>query len=218
MKYIEQRELHQRDQEGRPAPFVSLTEPMLVGTENVMDWVEKSTPESYDHCELYPAFSTAGGRFWLVTRVRVYPPTTNHPRERQGGHQEQIIPFQEGVELLIKQGRFDLPYPQSSRVFPTLPRKPWSLTFKFDEEDVHIFYDTYAEAYTRACVPRDRYPGTLVGLDPFCPQWVYLTYNGYVPVNYQIRTNSKILSELTGAPLCCEDATCPICQDRERQD
>jgi len=104
MKYVEKKTLANRDAIN-PMPAEDVEGILLVAEGCVLSWESGHSRYGYDSCSLYPAVQE-GKRAWLVRKS--WCATWGYCAS---GSVEYIIPYEDGIKLLIENGRFSFPIP-----------------------------------------------------------------------------------------------------------
>ena len=105
MKYIEKKTLAQRGTSGssRRCPVSGL---LLIGITSVVDFEQGHTRHGYDLVTLFPAVH-GGKRCWFVEKT-----WTAADGYCGIGTEEKLIPFDEGVKILIAEGAYQHMFPE----------------------------------------------------------------------------------------------------------
>lgn len=88
-------------------------EPFMVGTQDVLGWKSDQDRRGFTGNRLRPAYSADeqfkadGGRCWY----RSWAFCAQEPGNISEGHGSELIPFEEGVRLLIEHEVFSFPVP-----------------------------------------------------------------------------------------------------------
>jgi len=81
-----------------PRPDVAVEGVLLVGGKLPFDWVEGESNYGWDRCRMAPALHQ--GRWsWLISRV--WCPAEGYSAS---GKEEEIVPFEKGIEILLAHG------------------------------------------------------------------------------------------------------------------
>jgi len=103
IEYVEKRTLANRGPVD-PLPDEEV-EGLLIAKKPALEWSSGYNRYGHDSCSLYPAFSH-GERSWVV--MKDWIPASGYCAS---GAIEFVIPFSEGIEILVKHGRFSFPIP-----------------------------------------------------------------------------------------------------------
>ena len=100
MKFVEKFELECRGPVD-PEPPVEVNGTLLVGEEAIATWDEGQSSYGCDIVRVYPAYHN-GKRAWIVSRT-----WDAAPGYSASGTEEEILPFEDGVKLLLEHGVYE---------------------------------------------------------------------------------------------------------------
>lgn len=155
MQFIVKRELETRGAVDPGEPEL-IDGTLLVGEETVLMWTENHGPYGHDYCTLRPAFHK-GNRMWL--KRAIWQSAAGYSAN---GTQEDIMGYEEGVNLLITHGVYGLSKleNESSSLDYLPPRVEAEICFEFFHELETFINKMGDQAYILTDVlPEDRADG-----------------------------------------------------------
>jgi len=100
MLFKEQKTLTQRGN-FKQAPDEAANGTLLVGTESIANWEQGHNDYGHDNAEIFPALLN-GEKCWLFAYD--WQPADGYSAS---GYEEDIVPFDEGVKILLGRGAFE---------------------------------------------------------------------------------------------------------------
>ena len=104
IEYVEKRTLANRGPVD-PLPDEEVEGELLMSETPALEWESGHIRTGHNACSLYPAYSN-GVRSWVLRKD--WCAATGYCAS---GTIEFVIPFSEGIEILVKHGRFSFPIP-----------------------------------------------------------------------------------------------------------